>query len=124
MTLYRTGIMMYKKYAAKFNPTVIGTRFSDVKDLALERAQAGLNMVGTVRELVRPILDEYGIGGGQRGTYLAFALALNKHVLRAKGETAKKIASGLKAYFVNAYGLDPDVLDEIINVVAGWTLPY
>jgi len=124
MTLYRTGIDMYKKYEAKFNPTVIGTRFSDIKQVALERAQAGLNTVATIRELVRPILDEYGVVGGQRGTYLAFALKLAKHVMRSKGEGAKKFAAGLKSYFVNAFGLDPDILDEIINVVAGWTLPY
>ncbi len=124
MTLYRTGIDMYKKYEAKFNPTVIGTRFGDIKTVALERAQAGLNTVSTIRELVRPILDEYGVVGGQRGTYLAFALKLAKHVMRSKGEGAKKFASGLKSYFVNAFGLDPDILDEIIQVVAGWTIPY
>ena len=124
MPLYRSGIDMYKKFEKKFNPTVIGTRFGDIKDLALERAQAGLNTVGTVRDLVRPILDEYGIAGGTRGTYLAFAMALMRHVLRVKGETAKKIASGLKSYYVTAYGLDPSILDEIIQVVCGWALPY
>ncbi len=124
MALYKTGIDMYKKYEAKFNPTVIGTRFGDIKTVALERAQAGLNTVATIRELVRPILDEYGVVGGQRGTYLAFALKLAKHTMRSKGEGAKKFATGLKSYFVNAFGLDPDILDEIINVVAGWTIPY
>ena len=59
---------MYKKYQAKFNPTVVSTRFTDVQSIALERAQAGLNSVHTVRELVRPILDEYGIAGGTRAT--------------------------------------------------------
>ena len=124
MPLYRTGIDMYKKYEKKFNPTVIGTRFSDIRDLALERAQAGLNKVDTIRSLIKPILDEYGITGGQKGTYFAFALALARHIERSKGEAAKKIASGLKSYFVTAYGLDPDVLDEIIQVVAGWAIPY
>ena len=124
MPLYKTGIDMFKKYEKKFNPALIGTRFGDIRDLALERAQAGLNMVGTVRDLVRPVLDSYGIGGGQRGTYLAFALMLLKHVIRVKGETAKKIAEGLKSYFVTAYGLDPAVLDEIIQVVCGWAIPY
>ena len=39
MALYRTGLDMFRKYEKKFNPTVIGTRFTDVRDLALERAQ-------------------------------------------------------------------------------------
>jgi len=124
MAIYRTGIAMYKKYEKKYNPTVVGTRFSDVQPVALERAQEGLITVGSVRDLVRPILDAYGITGGTRGTYLAFALKLAKHVLRQKGDSAKKIATGLKAYFVQAYGLDPSILDEIINVVVGWAIPY
>jgi len=124
MPLYRTGIDMFKKWQKKYNPAVVSTRFTDVTDIAAERAQAGLNMVHTVRELVRPILDKYGITGGQRATYLAFALKLWKHIVRTKDEGGKKIANGLKSYFVTAYGLDPSVLDEIINVVSGWVLPY
>lgn len=115
---------MYKKYSKKYNPTVIGTRFTDVQDVALDRAQEGLITVGTVRDMVRPILDAYGITGGLRATYLAFALALARHILRQKGEAAKKIATALKNYFVSAYDLDPSICDEIINVVVGWAVPY
>jgi len=124
MPLYRTGLDMYKKYQVKFNPTVVSTRFTDVQNIALERAQAGLNSVHTVRELVRPILDEYGIAGGTRATYLAFATMLWKHIIRQKGEAAKKYADGLKSYYVTAFGLDPSILDEIIQVVCGWVIPY
>lgn len=124
MTLYKTTQMMFKKYSVKFNPTVIGTRFTDVRDLALERMQEGISIVGVVRDLVRPILDEYGIGGGLRATYLAFALALARHIMRQKGKVATKIADGLKSYYVTSYGLDPSICDEIIQVVVGWALPY
>ena len=124
MTIYRAGIDMFKKYEKKYNPSVIGTRFTDVKDLALERAQEGLLTIGTIRDLVRPILDAYGITGPTRGTYLAFAQKLWRHVSRAKGEAAKKIATALKNYFVSAYDLDPSICDEIINVVVGYAIPY
>jgi len=124
MPLYKTGLDMWKKYQIKFNPAVIGTRFTDVKDLALDRAQAGLNLIGTARDLIRPILDEYGIGGGQRATYLAYGTMLLRHIIRQKANVAKKTASGLKSYFVTAYGLDPDVIDEITQVIAGWVIPY
>lgn len=124
MPLYKTGLDMWRKYEKKFNPTVIGTRFTDIRDLALERAQEGLNMVGTVRDLIRPLLDEYGIAGGTRATYLAFATALLRHVIRQKGDVAKKVAAGLKSYYVDSYGLDPAVLDDIIEVVTGWAIPY
>jgi len=124
MPLYKSGIDMYRKLEAKWNPTLIGTRFGDVKGVALERAQEGLNMVATVRELVRPILDNYGIGGGTRATYLAFATALMRHALRQKGPAAVAYASGLKAYYATAFKLDPAVLDDIIQVIIGWAAPY
>ena len=124
MPLYKSGIDMYKKYEVKFNATVIGTRFTDVRDLALERAQAGLNFVGTIRDLVRPILDEYGITGTNRAIYLAFATKLAKHALKHKSEAGKTVATGLKSEYVNAWGCDPSILDEIINVVMGWAIQY
>lgn len=124
MPMYRTGLDMYAKYTKKYNPTVIGTRFADVQPVALERAQEGLLWVGVVRDLVRPILDKYGISGGLRATYLAFATALSRHIVRQRDVAAQKIASGLKAYYVQAYGLDPAVLDDIIGVVAGAVAPY
>jgi hypothetical protein len=124
MPLYKSGIDMYTKYSAKFNPTVITTRFTDVKDVALARAQAGLNFVASVRELIRPILDKYGVTGGIRGTYLAFGLALWKHSVRQKDQSAKLTADGLKAYFTTTYALNPDIVNEIIQVVTGWVLPY
>lgn len=124
MPLYKAGLDMWKKYSAKYDPTTIGTRFGQVKDIALDRAQEGLNMIGTIRDLVRPILDKNGIGGGLRGTYLAFGTMLYRHIIRQKWEVASKTAAGLKQYFVTAYGLDPVILDDIIEVVAGAVVPY
>jgi len=124
MPIYKTGLDMWRKYQAKFNPTVVGTRFTDVQSLALERAQEGLNLVGTARDLVRPILDEYGIGGGQRATYLAFATALLRHAIRQKADVMKNTASGLKSYYTTAYGLDPSICDELTQVITGWVVPY
>ncbi len=124
MPLYKSGLDMWQKYNAKFNPTVVSTRFTDVKDVAVGRAQEGLNMVATARDLIRPILDKYGVAGGQRATYLAFGQALLRHVIRSKGDAASKIASGLKSYYTTAYNLDPAICDEIIQVIAGWVVPY
>jgi len=124
MPLYKTGLMMWRKYRAKFNPAVVGTRFTDVKDLALERMQEGINLVAVARDLVRPILDEYGVGGGLRATYFAFATALLRHVIRQKAKVATKTADGLKNYYVTAYDLDPAICDELIQVIVGWAIPY
>jgi hypothetical protein len=34
------------------------------------------------------------------------------------------MAAGLKAFYVQALGADPAILDEIIQVVAGYVTPY
>jgi len=117
MPLYRTGIEMYEKYSKKYNPTVIGTRFTDVQPTALARAQAGLNAVDTIRAMVRDYLDEKGITGGTRATYLAFALKLWKHVSRQTGKASDNIAAGLITYFKTAYGLAESYLTDIANAI-------
>jgi hypothetical protein len=117
MPLYKSGIDMFQKYQAKYNPTVVGTRFTDVKDTALARAQAGLNSVDTIRAMVRDYLDAKGVTGGARATYLAFALKLWKHVTRQGGVASDKIATGLIAYFKNGYDLDEALLTDIANSI-------
>jgi len=124
MPLYKSGIDMYKKYVAKYNPEVVSTRFTDVESVAKDRANEGLGSIATVRNLVRPILDEYGVTGGLRATYLAFATKLAKHGLRQGADSMTKIATALKSYFVSAYDLDADICDEIIQVVVGWAIAY
>jgi hypothetical protein len=117
MPLYKSGIDMFDKYQKKYNPTVIGTRFGDVRDTALARAQAGLNAVDTIREMVRDYLDAKGVTGGARATYLGFALKLWKHVMRQGGVASDKIAAGLIAYFKNAFDLNETYLTDIANSI-------
>jgi hypothetical protein len=124
MTLYRTGQWRFAKYSAKYDPTTIGTRFAQVKDVALARAQEGILLYASVQDLVRPILDKYGVTGTDRAKYIGFANKLLAHVLRAPSQSGAKYASGLKSFYVTALGADPAILDEIIQVVAGWVAPY
>uniref|UniRef100_A0A7J3JQ32 Sulfolobus virus coat protein C-terminal domain-containing protein n=1 Tax=Ignisphaera aggregans TaxID=334771 RepID=A0A7J3JQ32_9CREN len=124
MPIYKTGLLMFQKYQAKFDPTTIGNRFTQVKDVALARAQEGMVTIATIRDLVRPLLDQAGVTGGLRGTYIAFALALAKRTIRQKGDSAINIATGLKSYFVQAYGLNPDLCDRIVSLVVSWAGYY
>ena len=124
MPLYRSGVDRFKKYEKKFVPDTVGARFGQVAEVAKERAQMGLIEWASVQDLIRGILNKYGIAGPDRGKYIGFANKLLKHMLRHGGESAKKVAEGLKAYYVTAYGADPAILDEIINVVTGWVVPY
>jgi hypothetical protein len=117
MPLYKTGIDMFEKYRAKYNPTVIGTRFTDVSSVAQSRAQSGLNAVDTIRSMVRDYLDAKGITGGTRATYLGFALELWRMTSRQKGAASDKIASGLIAKYKLAFDLVEDYLTDIANAI-------
>jgi len=117
MPLYKTGIDMFEKYKAKYNPTVVSTRFTDVSAVAQSRAQAGLNQVDTIRAMVRDYLDAKGITGGIRAVYLAFALKLWKHVSRQGGSASDKIANGLISYFKTSYDLSEGLLTDIANSI-------
>lgn len=121
---FRTGLDRFNKYAAKFDPATIQSRFAQVRDVALQRAQEALIKYATIDELVRPILDKYGVAGPARGTYLGFAKKLTKHLERVSSASAAKIAEGLKSYYVAAYDANPEVIDAIIAVVAGAVAGY
>jgi len=121
---FRTGLDRYNKYASKFDPATIQARFTQVKEIALERAQEELIKFATIDELVRPILDKYGVAGPMRGVYLGFAKKLTKHLERVTGASATKVADGLKSYYVTAFNADPTIIDAIISVVAGAVASY
>ena len=116
--LYKDGGDMVAKYTAKYNPTVVGTRFGDVKDVAIGRANTGLNAVDTIRSLVRPVLDEQGITGGTRATYLAFALKLWAHTQRQEQAAKEKIKEGLISYFEKAWGLSATILQAVADQIS------
>jgi len=124
MALYKSGQERFAKWKAKYDPTTISARFTQVASIAADRAQEGLTLFASVDDLVRPILDKYGITGPDRAKYLGFAKKLLKHVGRAKGDAAIAMANGVKAFYVTAMKADPAILDEIIQVVVGWAISY
>ena len=124
MTLYRTGQARFAKWKAKYDPATVSARFTQVASIAADRAQEGLALFASVDDLVRPILDKYGVTGPDRVKYLGFAKKLLRHVGRAKGDAAIAMAQGIKAFYVTGMKADPTILDEIIQVIAGWVAAY
>jgi len=116
---FRTGLDRYNKYAAKFDPATIQARLTQVRDLALQRAQEAQIKYATIDELVRPILDARGVVGPMRVIYLGYAKKLTRHLERVTGAAASKIAEGLKSYYTTAFGAEAEVIDAITAVVAG-----
>jgi hypothetical protein len=124
MTLYKVGQARFGKWRAKYDPATVGARFTQVATVAADRAQEGLLKYASVQDLVRPILDKYGITGTDRAKYLGFANKLLKHAARAAGDAGAAYAAGLKSFYVTALKADPAILDEIIQVVTGYVAPY
>jgi len=124
MTIYKTGTPRFDKWKAKYDPATISARFTQVASIAAERAQEGLIKWASMQDLVRPILDKYGITGTDRAKYLGFANKLLKHALRASENAGAAYASGLKSFYVTSLKADPAILDEIIQVVTGYVIPY
>jgi len=124
MPVYRTGQGRFAKWFRKFDPATVSARFTQVRDLASDRAQEGLTLFASAQDLVRPILDKYAVSGPDRAKYIGFANMLLKHAVRNKGDAAVKSAQGIKQYYVIKMGADPTICDEIIQVIMGWVTPY
>jgi hypothetical protein len=71
--LPKSGNSRLAKWQAKYDPTVVQTRFSEVQSVAVSRAQEGIVSIANVQSLVGGILDQYGIAGPMRATYIALA---------------------------------------------------
>jgi hypothetical protein len=122
--MYKSGTDRFDKWKAKYDPATISNRFTQVANVAADRAQEGLLTFASVQDLVRPILDKYGVTGTQRALYLGFANKLLKHASRISDKAGSNIASGLKSFYVTSFGADPSIIDEIVQVVTGYVTPY
>jgi hypothetical protein len=108
-----------KKLTAKFKPEIVGTKLTDVQEIAIQRAERGISAQRSITIAIATYLDSKGITGGQRANYIAFAEALWKHIHRQKGTAAQKIANGLIAYYASTYGLNTTYLQEIAQTILG-----
>lgn len=124
MPIPRTPSRRYAKWDAKFDPTVISSRFEAIKSEAQARAQDGLIPYADFDFTLADLLDKNGITGPDRAKYRAFGRKLLKASYRHTQSALDHIALGLKNYFVISYGCDPNVLDQIILFILGYTPTY
>ena len=115
---------MYTKWKAKFDPDTIAARFEQVKDIAVERYEYAVSYVATVVDNVKALLNNLDVPAAQQGPYIALAERLVKYSFKHGGPTLQRLAAGLKAEFVSAYGIDPTIADEVIKLVLGSAPAY
>lgn len=119
MPLPRTPAQRYAKWSAKYDPATISARFTQVKDLAMQLAQEGMTAFAVLDTIVSAILDRHGVPGTERIKYRNFSRVALRLAKRFTGAALVKRLSGEKLKFVEAYGCDPDILDEIAEAVTG-----
>lgn len=108
-----------QKYTAKYSSDVVKTRLSQVQAIAEARYTDAVPVITTVREFTRNILETAGVPAGQHAIYYSFAFKLASKLMKHGNETAEQIVAGLKAEWETVHGADPNILDQIANLVKG-----
>jgi hypothetical protein len=122
--LPKPGNARLAKWQAKYDPTVVQTRFNEVQSVAVSRAQEGIISVANIQSLVSNILDQYGVAGPMRATYIAFGEKVWHASQRFTGGTLANQVNGLTSYFQTAYGANPAILQAIAQALGVSGLTY
>ena len=122
--LPKSGQARYAKWSAKYDPTVVQTRFNEVSPVAQARAQEGIISIANVQELVGEVLNMYGVAGPMRATYIAFGEKVWHESQRLTGSALQSVTNGLVTYFETAFGASPTILQAIVNALGIPGLTY
>jgi len=122
--LPKSGQSRYAKWSAKYDPTVVQTRFNEVGPVAQARAQEGIISVANVQQLVGGVLDMYGVAGPSRATYIAFGEKVWHESQRLTGPALQSVVNGLISYFETAFGANPTILQAVVNALGIPGLTY
>lgn len=122
--LPKSGNARLAKWQAKYDPTVVQTRFNEVQSVAVSRAQEGIVSVANVQSLVGGILNQYGVAGPTRAVYIAFGEKVWHATQRITGSALANEVNGLTSYFQTAYGANPTILQAIAQALGVSGLSY
>lgn len=125
----RSYSQRYAKWQAKFtafsNPTVASTILTNVAPIAQQNYQTNSPKFVAVNEQVSAVLTQYGITGPQRAIYQGYGLKIARALNRmGSGPALVNLINGLKAYYINAFGANPQVLDAVTNIITGSPTGY
>jgi len=115
---YRDFTDRVENYDLGVIPDVVKTKFETRKNKMVQLQQRGQAQLTDMEKKVRSILDENGIFGVFRVPYLNLARALFRAAGRQSGLALRKTANAWKQKAI-AEGLDPDIVDAIVEAVIG-----
>lgn len=110
----KTASERIAKYKLKFDPTVVGSRFTAVKDLAGSKVEVKQTELTQIRNDIRVILNENGIDPLFTAPYLSFANKL--YGLMESGATPEALQATAQAYAQVwiARGCNSTVINDIL----------
>jgi len=117
---YRDFTDRVENYDLAVIPDVVKTKFETRKTKMVQLQQRGQAVVTDTEKKVRDILDEEGIFGVPRVEYLNVARMLIRRKGHQSGLALRKSANAIKQKAL-AEGLDPDIVDRVIQTVIGAT---
>ena len=114
----------YAKWNAKFtafsNPTVASTILTNVAPVAQQNFQANAPKFVAVSQQVSAVLTEYGVTGPSRAIYQGYGMKIARALNRlGGGQALTNMIAGLKAYYINAFNANPEILDAVTNIIVG-----
>jgi len=115
---YRSYETRTRKYDLGLIPTNVEAKFTALKPLMLDGQELTQSQIVTLETRIREKLDDKGIIGNFRVMYLNFGRALYRAKGAQSGVALTKVATAELAKFTE-YGLDTEILNEIVNFVIG-----
>jgi len=113
--MVRPASVRIAKYDKKFDPTVVSTRFTAVRDIAVEGFTVAAADLASMEELVKNSIQDRVTNPLELPQYLDFARELWRLTQRHTGKVLVSEANIAKAKW-EARGLNSDVLDIIYDL--------
>ncbi|AZI75909.1 putative major capsid protein [Sulfolobales Beppu rod-shaped virus 1] len=125
----RSFAQRYAKWSAKFNafsnPTVASTILGNVAPTAQQNFQTHVTKFTSVNEQVNAVLTQYGVTGPNRAIYQGYGMKVARALNRlGQGSALANMIAGLKAYYINAFNANPQILDAVTNIITGSPTGY
>jgi len=115
---YRDDQTRTRAYSLGVLPDNVRAAFASKLPLMQDLQESTQAQIVAIEVRIREKLDDMGVLGSFRISYLNFGRALFRAKGSQSGIALQKVATAEKAKFVS-YGLDPEILDEIIGFVIG-----
>lgn len=115
---YRDEQIRARKFDLAIIPDNISAKFTALKPLMQDLQEARQAEIVTIEVCAREKMDDLGIMGSFRISYLNFVRAIYRAAGAQSGAALQKMVTAEKAKFVS-YGLDPTTLDAVATCVHG-----